>query len=81
MNGQAQPLELPGKVTRQKAKHIVHNMLQLRKCFPCRIRSMAMSSGCLIVIFSVNNSIHINVKNRKQVTKKKKEDEILKTSH
>ena len=27
-----------------------------------------MSSGCLIVIFSVNISVHINVKNRKQIT-------------
>ena len=27
-----------------------------------------MSSGYLIVILNVNNSVHINVKNRKQVT-------------
>ena len=31
-------------------------MLQLKRCFPCRSRSLAMSSGYQIAIFSVNNS-------------------------
>ena len=70
MSGQAQLLELRGKVTSEIAKKndVVHNMLRLGKCFPYRIRSLAMSSGYLLVIVSVNNSVYFNVKIREQVT-------------
>ena len=72
-------LELPGKVTSHIAKNdVVHDMLQLRNCFPYRTRSLAMSNAYLIVILSVNNIVHVNEKNRKQVTAVLK---IVKGSH
>ena len=59
------------KVTNQIAiKDVVHDMLQLRKCFSYRIRSLALSSGYLTVIFSVGNSVHLNVKNSAKDGKK-----------
>ena len=69
MNGQVQLLELRGKVTSQVAKNdVMHDTLRLRICFPYRIRWLTMSSGSLILIFNVSNSVHINVTNRRQVT-------------
>ena len=68
MNGRAKLLELRGKVTCQiDDNDVVHDMLQLTKCFPFRICSLAMSSGYLTVIFSVNSSVYNNVKNKNKL--------------
>ena len=70
MYGQAQLLELHGKVTSQTAKKTTLCMIwcNRKKFVPYRIRLLAMHSDYLIVIFSVNNSVLINVENRQRVT-------------